>query len=96
MAVVIDIRYEQDMNGNVIPRRIETATRDISPGGFGFVCEDPIALGTTLHAVFEGLAGQPVLVGAVRNCQHLGGRQHRIGVEFIEKAAAEAEAEDAA
>ena len=38
----------------------------------------------------------PVLVGAVRNCQHLGGRQHRIGVEFIEKAAAEAEAEDAA
>jgi len=64
------------------PRTIEVTTNDISAGGFSFVYHQFIHFGTKVRAHFESVPGRPNLDGVVRSCAHLGGMNHRVGVQF--------------
>jgi hypothetical protein len=73
----------QDSIGSRHLRRIEAETIDVSIGGFGFVSSHFIYIGTIIFARLACLPSRPVVKGIVRNCQHLEGRRHRVGVEFV-------------
>jgi hypothetical protein len=74
---------EQFRDGLKYRRQIKATTRDVSVAGFSFVCQQYVHLNTIVHARFDMLPSQPVMKGIVRNCAHLSGRAHRVGVEFI-------------
>jgi len=67
------------------PRAIEVTTHDISTGGLSFVFRQYIHAGTMLRLHFNVLPGRPALDGVVRNCVHVGGIYHRVGVQFVSK-----------
>jgi len=64
-------------------RKIVVTTHDLSTGGFAFTYRRYIHPGTQVRAMFDSLPGTPTMLGIVRHCNHLGGSEHRIGVEFL-------------
>jgi hypothetical protein len=68
------------------PRTLEVVTHDISSGGFSFVYRQFLHAGSKVVAEFTVLPNRPRLEGVVRNCSHVGGINHRIGVQFIREA----------
>jgi len=64
------------------PRTLEVLTHDISAGGFSFVYRQFLHVGSMVRAEFTVLPNRPRLDGIVRNCVHVGGINHRIGVQF--------------
>ncbi len=64
-------------------RRLSVETRDLSSRGFAFLCQGAVNVGTAVFARFDTLPHRPILKGVVRNCTHVAGRQHRVGVEFV-------------
>lgn len=63
-------------------RALTVTSSDISVQGFSFFHRNFIHPGTLVRARVEALPDRPVLVGIVRNCIHVEGNRHRIGVEF--------------
>jgi hypothetical protein len=63
-------------------RIIRAATSNISTGGFAFIFDAAVSLGSTIRAQFDSLPGKPQIAGIVRSCVHICGTQHRIGVEY--------------
>ncbi len=61
---------------------IRVRTIDLSPGGFGFVCDRHIRPGTLIAAVFHSLPGAAATSGVVRSCVSDATDQYRIGVQF--------------
>jgi hypothetical protein len=65
---------------------ISAVSNDISRSGFSFTYCQYVPEGAIVEVVFNDLPRCPQLCGVVRNCVHLGGRNHRIGVEFTKRA----------
>jgi hypothetical protein len=63
-------------------RQTRVATNNISEGGFAFIIDARLAVGTIVRTTFETLPDKPRINGVVRSCVYLCGTQHRIGVEF--------------
>lgn len=79
--------WVEDMVGTKADRReLEVTTHDISRGGIGFVYQQFLHPGTVIHVRFDSLPSRPVVTGVVANCIYVGGKQHRIGVQFVSKA----------
>lgn len=66
------------------PRVLTVITCDISRGGFSFLYDQFLHTETVACTQFDSLPGRPIVTGVVANCVHLGGRQHRVGVRFVE------------
>jgi hypothetical protein len=66
------------------PRELKVMTRDLSRGGFSFIYDQFLHEGTVIRTQFDPLPDRPILIGVVANCRHLNGRQHRVGVQFVE------------
>lgn len=81
--VPLVLLVEESSCGEAARVEIRVTTRDISAGGFGFVCQRYLHPGTVLHARLAMLAGQPIMKAVVRNCVHVSGRAHRVGAEFV-------------
>lgn len=64
-------------------REVTVETCNVSAGGFGFISQQFLHIGTIVFACFESLPNQPVMKGIVRYCHHLEVRRHRVGVEFV-------------
>ena len=79
----VHIELDEEHPLGTAARTLSAMTIDLSAGGMAFESESYVHPGTTLVARFEKLANQPSVRGVVRSCIHLGGRRHRIGVEFI-------------
>jgi hypothetical protein len=69
--------------GVVNRRDVEVETCDLSASGFAFLSRQFVHVGTMVYPRFTNLPKRPVLKGIVRNCTHLEGRRHRVGVEFL-------------
>lgn len=63
-------------------RTLEVRTADLSARGFAFLHKHYVHPGTAVRTCIESLPAKPQLMGVVRNCTHLRGDQHRVGVEF--------------
>lgn len=85
LRVLLELQQE----GFASWREVTVNTCDISSSGYSFICEQYVHVGTVVHARFEMLPRRPALKGVVRNCVHLGGREHRVGVEFVRYAPGE-------
>ncbi|MBI3833282.1 MAG: PilZ domain-containing protein [Planctomycetes bacterium] len=78
---VVDISLViEDPHGK--PRTLDVVTHDISEGGFSFMYQQFIHVGTRIITHFGSIPGHPSLVGVVRNCVYVGSMYHRIGVQF--------------
>ncbi len=66
------------------PRAVTVMTCDISLSGFSFLFNQYVHPGTRVYPCFETLPSRPVMKAVVRDCVHVEGRQHRVGVEFAE------------
>jgi hypothetical protein len=64
-------------------RKLSVETVDLSKTGFAFLFNQYIPVGKEVVAEFIGASDRPRLNGIVRNCVHLHGKTHRIGVEFV-------------
>jgi hypothetical protein len=64
-------------------RQLKVATNNISEGGFGFIIDGKVPVGSTVRVQFDSLPKKPRISGVVRSCVYLCGTQHRIGVEFV-------------
>lgn len=93
-AVPLTVRLEERCGDSVRTRDIEVTSHNISAGGFAFVYNQYVYEGTIVRVQFDTLPRKPKLTGVVRNCILLGGRQHRVGVQFTE-AESTGEASDA-
>ncbi len=63
-------------------RTLKVTTCDISRGGFSFILESYIAIGTPLEATFMVGTEETILLGVVRNCKIVHAPRHHIGVQF--------------
>lgn len=70
-------------------RHLDVVTHDISRGGFSFVARCYVHPGTVVSARVEALPNRPVLRGVVRNCAHIRGSDHRVGVQFLAEESAD-------
>lgn len=84
---VLTLVIEEHLDGGYVRhRQVEVTTVDISAGGFAFMHNKAINAETVVRARFEGLPQKPVLIGVVRNCRLVDGKQHRVGVQFQQRA----------
>ncbi len=81
-SLTISVRDRRDTWDT--PRELKVTTQDISRGGFSFIFDQFLHKDTVICTQFDPLPGRPLLTGMVTSCFHLGGRQHRIGVQFVE------------
>lgn len=63
-------------------RDIEITTHDLSVGGFSFLYNQFLHNGTIVITHIKSLPNQPTIMCVVRNCVHVKGAIHRIGVRF--------------
>jgi hypothetical protein len=83
--IPLRVVLEERQRGAVSERAIQVETNDISCTGFSFFYRQYVAVGTTLRAEFNNLPNRPTVLGVVRSCLLTPGRQHRVGVQFIER-----------
>lgn len=69
-----------DLSGN--SRDIDVTTHDLSVGGFSFLHSQFLHNGTIILTRIKSLPHQPTLMCIVRNCTHVKGATHRVGVRF--------------
>jgi len=81
-CVPLTVLFKEKVLEGVIERPAEVTTHDISRGGFSFVYDQYVHLGTKIHVRFDTLPSTPRVSGIVRNAIHLHGKRHRIGVKF--------------
>lgn len=83
--VRLRVELEERTAEGVRFRQCDVMTEDIGRGGFAFIHTQLVHPGTKVRAKLTLLPHQPTVVGEVRNCTHLEGQKHRVGVEFAEK-----------
>ncbi len=71
-----------DTPGTTAPP-LKVITDDVSAGGFAFVCERHLAIGTPIRIQFGALESPP-LQAVVRHCTSIDGVRHRVGARLIE------------
>jgi hypothetical protein len=64
--------------------QMEITTCDVGLGGLSFICDRFLYTGSVVYLRLQALANQPVMKGVIRNCTYIDGREHRVGVEFVE------------
>ncbi len=74
----------QEVGSASSAREAEAVTHDLSTGGFSFITRYYVHVGAVVAATFDTVPQKPTIVGVVRNCIHLGGALHRVGVQFTE------------
>ncbi|HRX86245.1 MAG TPA: PilZ domain-containing protein [Phycisphaerae bacterium] len=74
----------QEPGAHAVPRKTEAVTHDLSTGGFSFITRNYVHVGAAVEATFDTVPQKPTIIGVVRNCIHLGGAMHRVGVQFTE------------
>ncbi len=84
-TVPLSLTIEETGDSGVDSREVVVTTHDISLGGFAFIARSYVHPGSVISARFDTLPGKPRLVGVVRNCIHLSGALHRVGVQFTAK-----------
>lgn len=83
-AVPLTVMLEERTGQFHRSREVEVTTHNISVGGFAFVYNQYVHAGTIVKVQFDTLPNKPKLTGVVRNCAFLSGRQHRVGVQFLD------------
>jgi hypothetical protein len=83
-AVPLTVQLEERCTEGIRTRDVEVTSHNISSGGFAFVFNQYVHEGTIVRVQFDTLPRKPRLMGVVRNCVLLNGRQHRVGVQFME------------
>ncbi len=83
-CIPLTLEIEEVRPGGTRRRHVEVTTHDICTGGFAFIFNQFVHPETIVRARFESLPTRPYLTGVVRNCVHLSGTQHRVGVEFVD------------
>ncbi|MCA9255494.1 MAG: PilZ domain-containing protein [Phycisphaerales bacterium] len=63
-------------------REIDVTTHDLSIGGFSFIFNQYVHNGTVVIACIKALPQKPLVLCVVRNCVHVKGAMHRVGVNF--------------
>ncbi|HPF39211.1 MAG TPA: PilZ domain-containing protein [Phycisphaerae bacterium] len=63
-------------------REIDVTTHDLSIGGFSFMFNQYVHNGTVVIACIKALPEKPMVLCVVRNCVHVKGAMHRVGVNF--------------
>lgn len=69
------------------PREIVVQTHDLSIGGFSFIYNQFLHNGTVVIACIKALPKQPKVLCIVKNCVHVKGASHRVGVRFEKSSA---------
>lgn len=85
------VTVELPGDGEAGRRELIVVTEDVSTTGFAFFAEQYVHVGSYVWARLQMLPSQPTVKGIVRNCVLLSGRRHRVGVEFTEIDACDAE-----
>lgn len=80
--VQLELEISENVGTIATRRKVKVTTQDLSVQGFGFLYNQFIHPGTTVHARFDSLPSKPMLTGTVRSCTMVSGVQHRVGVEF--------------
>ncbi len=71
---------------SAVEQQLEVTTHDVSRGGIGVVLQQFLDPGTSVRIRFNSLPDRPVVNGVVANCTYIGGKQHRVGVQFVSSA----------
>ncbi len=87
--VRVTVLLQEKWKSGIQWRELKVTTCDVGPGGFSFVCDRYVHLGTIVFPRFESLPNRPVMKGIVRNCTYVEGRDHRVGVQFLKLQAGE-------
>jgi hypothetical protein len=77
------LRLMLQVTGTSQRQEVVVTTCDLSSQGFSFICDRFVYPDTVVYPHFDSLPSRPVMKGVVRNCVHLEGRQHRVGVQFV-------------
>lgn len=78
----IEVEIDPSMVGGGRAITATVATIDLSPAGVAFRYHTYLQTGTLVHMTLP-LPGEPRVLGVVRNCIHMKGKQHRVGVKFL-------------
>jgi hypothetical protein len=62
---------------------LKVITEDVSAGGFAFVCDTYLAVGTPINIQFGAVEGPP-LRAVVRHCTSIDGTRHRVGARLLD------------
>ena len=81
-CAVLTVQFEDSTGQLTILHKVEITTHDVSRGGFGFIFNKNIRVGSHISAQFNMLPNQPIIHGEIRSSRHLCGQQYRIGVFF--------------
>jgi hypothetical protein len=80
----LTVELEEKSELSVRRREVRVMTCDVSAGGFSFIYRRYVHLGTCVRVRFDSLPSRPRMIGVVRNCRHMNGTTHRVGVEFVD------------
>ena len=64
----------------------QATAHDISRGGIGIFLKQFLDPGRSVSIRFDSLPDRPTIDGVVANCTYIGGKQHRVGVQFVSSA----------
>lgn len=78
------LRIQEGDHFGTRDRQIDVETADVSVRGFAFVYDQYLHAGTIVIARLEMLPRPLVVKAVVRGCHLIGGRQHRLGCQFVE------------
>ncbi len=82
LAINLSITIEQRNAHDVTRSTKDVVTQDISRGGFSFLYNQYLPVGSLIMATFDMLPGTPEVQGVVRSCRLIEGMKHRVGVAF--------------
>lgn len=77
----VEVQIDETMGGGVRTRSDHVRTLDISTGGIAFLFQSYVQPGAGV-SIDLPLPGKPCVEGVVRNCVHMRGRFHRVGVQL--------------
>jgi len=82
--VVLKLEFELVQDDATLQQKAEVTTHDISQGGFSFIYNKDLPIGTRVKTCFDMLPNKPIVYGEIRGARHLYGMQYRVGVAFVD------------
>jgi len=82
-VVDLEVWLHETSTGDGVETCLRVTTRDLSTGGLSFIARRFVHPGTHMRTCFTALPTKPTVWGLVRNCVHLSGSFHRVGVQFV-------------
>jgi len=79
----LEIHLQEVTPMGIVETCQQVMTHDISTGGLSFIAKRFVHPGSQIETCFQALPNQPRIRGIVRNCVHVGGPFHRVGVQFV-------------